>query len=337
MRKPIAELFPLLAEPRRIFITTHAKPDGDAMGSSLALYHYFSKKGHEPVVVTPTEYGMYLHWLPGNASVVVWPEATEKTQQLLDEADIIFCLDFNALDRINGLGELVSKAKAPKVLIDHHLDPDGFEDYRMWSPHACATAELVFDFIDMQGDKELIDKNIATCIYTGLVTDSGSFRYPAVTPHVHRMTATLMESGMEHWQVHRKIYDSFSENRLRFFGHCLKDKMVVLPEYRAAYFAVSREEMDMFSIKTGDMEGLVNYLLNMDEVIFAALITERDGEVKLSLRSKGDFPANEFAGKYFHGGGHSNAAGGTSYESLEKTVETFTKGLEEYKQLLRTI
>ena len=324
----------LLAAPKKIFITTHRKADGDALGSSLALYHYFLKKGHDPVVVSPTDYGMYLHWMPGNDSVIIWENDRDKAKKILNAADIVFCLDFNALPRIEEMAEPIRKTIVPKVMIDHHLEPEGFDNYRLWNPDACATAELIYEFICLMGDVDLIDKDIATCIYTGIVTDSGSFRYANVTPHVHRITAHLIECGVDHSLVHRNVFDTFSENRLRFIGHCLKEKLVVLPDYRSAYITVSKQELKEYEISTGDTEGLVNFPLSIETVNFAVLIVEREGIVKLSLRSKGSFPANEFAKKYFEGGGHLNAAGGKSDVNLEKSVARFIAGLEEYKTLL---
>jgi bifunctional oligoribonuclease and PAP phosphatase NrnA len=328
------ELKAFLSTPRKIFITTHSKPDGDALGSSLAMYHYLLKKGHEPTVVSPSDYGVYLHWMPGNPAVLCLPGAKDKALKHLSEAELIFCLDFNNHARTEHLADALRKATAPKVMIDHHLEPEGFETYRLWNPDACATTELVYKFMEDMGDLDLLDKNIATCIYTGLITDSGSFRYPNVTANVHRIVAGLMDVGLEHWQVHTRIFDTFTEKRLRFFGLCIKDKLVILPEYRAAYISVSKEEIREFEIKTGETEGLVNYPLTLSEVVFAALIIDREHIIKLSLRSKGNFPANEFASKYFEGGGHLNAAGGSYKGNLAGAEDNFLRGLEEYKPLL---
>jgi len=328
------ELKEFLSTPRKIFITTHAKPDGDALGSSLALYHYLLKKGHEPTVVSSSDYGMYLHWMPGSPSILCLPESREKIMKLLAETDLIFCLDFNNYQRTEHLADALRKATAPKVMIDHHLEPEGFDAWRMWNPDACATAELIYKFMDMMGDLDLMDKDIATCIYTGLVTDSGSFRYPNVTANVHRIVASLMDAGLEHSSVHTHVFDTFTEKRLRFFGLCMKNKLVIFPEYRAACISVTREEIKEYEIKTGDTEGLVNYPLMLADVSLAALIIDREHIIKLSIRSKGSFPANEFAGKYFEGGGHHNAAGGSHKGTLQGAVDLFMKGLEEYKPLL---
>jgi phosphoesterase RecJ-like protein len=330
----IDELKTFLSTPRKILITTHSKPDGDAMGSSLAMFHYLIKKGHEPVVVSPSDYGVYLHWLPGNAGVLALPAGKEKALKHLAEAELIICLDFNNYKRTEYFADALRKATAPKMMIDHHLDPEGFEIFRIWNPDACATAELIYEFMELMGDLSLVDKDIATCLYTGIITDSGSFRYPNVTPRVHRIVANLMDTGMQHSHVHDMMFDTFTEKRLRFFGMCIKDKLVVLPEYRAAYISVTKAEIKEYEIVTGETEGLVNYSLMLYDVVFAALIIDREHIVKLSLRSKGDFPANEFAGKYFEGGGHLNAAGGSHKGKLEDAVDLYLKGLEEYKPLL---
>jgi len=330
----IAELKAFLNTPRKIFITTHSKPDGDALGSSLAMFHYLLKKGHEPTVVSPSDYGLYLHWMPGSESVLCLPESKDKVAKLLDETELIFCLDFNNYQRTEHLADALRNAKAPKVMIDHHLNPEEFEDYKLWNPDACATAELIYEFMYEMGDIHLLDSKISTCIYTGLVTDSGSFRYPNVTANVHRIVAALMDAGLEHTHVHTRIFDTFTEKRLRFFGLCIKDKLVILPDYRAAYISVTKEEIKEYDIKTGDTEGLVNFPLMISDVVFAALIIDREHIIKLSLRSKGDFPANEFGAKYFEGGGHLNAAGGSYKGTLDDAVVNFIKGLEEYKPLL---
>ena len=330
----IDELKAFLNTPRKIVITTHSKPDGDALGSSLAMYHYLLKKGHETVIVSPSDYGVYLHWMPGNAGVLALPADKERALKHLNEAELIVCLDFNNYKRTEHFADALKKATAPKIMLDHHLEPEGFDIFRIWNPDACATAELVYDFFERMGDLALIDKDIATCLYTGLITDSGSFRYPNVTARVHRIVAGLMDAGLEHSHVHDMMFDTFTEKRLRFFGLCLKDKLVVLPQYRAAYISVTKAELKEYEIITGETEGLVNYSLTLSEVVFAALIIDREHLIKLSLRSKGNFPANEFAGKYFEGGGHLNAAGGSYKGKLEDAVALYIKGLEEYKPLL---
>ncbi|MBC8985731.1 DHH family phosphoesterase [Pedobacter sp. N36a] len=333
----VPELKSLLATPQKIVITTHHKPDGDAMGSSLGLYAYLIQKGHHVTVITPTDYPYFLHWLPNNSDVIIYTEQQEKSAQLVAEAAMIFCLDFNTLSRINELGELVRASNAYKLMIDHHLDPEDFDDYRHWSINACAAAQLVYDFIvnELQ-DGQFMNKDIATCLYTGIMTDSGSFRFPSANSTVYRIAADLIDLGAEHWKIHQLVYDNATENRLRFLGHCLSNKLEILPEFHTAIITVTKEELKSFQIQTGDTEGIVNYALSVNGIKLAAFIIERTDKVKLSLRSTGDFPANEICKKYFNGGGHRNAAGGYSDQNLADTVTAFKALLADYKaQLLQ--
>jgi phosphoesterase RecJ-like protein len=331
----LASLTELLAQPQKIVITTHHKPDGDAMGSSLGLYNYLVQLGHHARVIAPTDYPDFLAWLPGNEEVIIYTEHTEQAAALIADAAIIFCLDFNNLSRINQMGELVGASNAYKVMIDHHLEPQDFDDYRYWDIKACATAQLVYTFIVNElGRKDLIDKDVATCLYAGILTDSASFRLPNTTSDVHRIVADLIDCGAVNWRIHELIYNSASENRLRFLGHCLANCLEILPEYNTALISVSKADLDKFDVNTGDTEGIVNYALSMASIKLAAFIVERTDMVKLSLSSKDEFPANEICKKYFNGGGHRNAAGGQSNESLEATVAKFKTILPEYKKLL---
>jgi len=333
----ISEIKSLLATPQKIVITTHHKPDGDAMGSSLGLYAYLIQLGHHVKVITPTDYPYFLHWLPNNSDVIIYTEQPEQSAELVAEAAMIFCLDFNSLTRINELGELVRTSDAYKLMIDHHLEPEDFDDYRHWSISACAAAQLVYEFIVNElGDGGRMNKDIATCLYTGIMTDSGSFRFPSATSDVYRMAAELIDLGAEHWRIHQLVYDNATENRLRFLGHCISNKLEIFREFNTAIISVTKEELNQFNIATGDTEGIVNYALSINGIRLAAFIIERTDKVKLSLRSTGDFPANEICKKYFNGGGHRNAAGGASEKNLEDTIEQFKSVLIEYKtQLLQ--
>ncbi len=324
-----------LAEPRHIVITTHPKPDGDAMGSSLGLYAYLLLKGHQVSVITPTDYPTFLDWLPNNSDVIIYTEKPELSQQLIALADLIFCLDFNSLVRIYDLGTYVRDSKAKKVLIDHHLEPEGFEEYRLWTISACATAQLVYEFIvNVMGERALLNQAIASCLYTGIMTDTGSFRFRSTTSNVHRIVADLIDYGADNTLIHQMVYDDFSETRLRFLGHCLLNKLEVLNEYNSAIIVITKQELDKYKISTGDTEGIVNYALSITGIRLAILIIERQDIVKLSIRSTGDFPANEICKKYFNGGGHKNAAGGFSNEKIETVREKFDLILPEYKSLL---
>lgn len=324
-----------LAQPRKIVITTHHKPDGDAMGSSLGLYNYFIQKGHHVKVVTPTDYPYFLHWLPNNPEVIIYTEKEEESKKLVADAELIFCLDFNTLSRINELGEEVRNSNAIKIMIDHHLEPEGFDDFRHWNIQACATAELIYDFIvNLLDDQALITKDVATCLYTGIMTDSGSFRFPNVTSNLHRIVACLIDAGAQNWKIHQQVYDNATEGRLKFLGYCLSNKLEVFREFNTALITVSKADIQKFDIQTGETEGVVNYALSINGIKLAAFIVERNDKVKLSLRSIGDFPANEICKKYFNGGGHKNAAGGQSDESFETVIEKFKSILPEYKTLL---
>ena len=331
----LASLKELLAQPRKIVITTHHKPDGDAMGSSLGLYNYLIQLGHHTKVITPTDYPDFLAWMPGNGEVIIYTENIEASAKLVAEAELIFCLDFNTLSRINELGELVRASGALKVMIDHHLEPEDFDDFRHWSINACASAQLVYDFIvNLMGDVAFINKDVATCLYTGIMTDSASFKLPNTTSDVHRIAADLIDLGAVNWQIHELVYNNLSENRLRFLGHCISNKLEVLYDYHTAIISVNSNELKQYDVETGDTEGIVNYGLSIEGVKLAAFIVERPDKVKLSLRSKGEFPANEICKKYFNGGGHRNAAGGTSTDSLENVIKQFKLILPEYKKLL---
>ncbi|QHS55606.1 bifunctional oligoribonuclease/PAP phosphatase NrnA [Mucilaginibacter sp. 14171R-50] len=331
----LASLTELLSQPRKIVITTHHKPDGDAMGSSLGLYNYFIQQGHHTKVITPTDYPDFLTWMPGNGEVIIYTENAELSARLIADAELIFCVDFNSLTRINDMGVLVGNSAACKVMIDHHLEPEDFDDYRHWDINACAAAQLVYTFItDKLQNKALINKDVATCLYTGIMTDSASFRLPNTTSAVHRIVADLIDAGANNSRIHELVYNSASENRLRFLGHCLANCLEILPEYNTAVIAVSKNDIAMFNVNTGDTEGIVNYALSIARIHLAAFIVERADKVKISLRSKAEFPANEICKKYFNGGGHRNAAGGQSDEPLEATIAKFKSILPEYKTLL---
>ncbi|MDN5201512.1 bifunctional oligoribonuclease/PAP phosphatase NrnA [Fulvivirgaceae bacterium BMA10] len=321
--------------PKNIVITTHHKPDADALGSSLGLAGFLKKKGHHVQVITPTDYPDFLTWMDGNSEVIIFNEGNEtKSGELIEKADIIFCLDFPSLYRINELGEMVREASAAKVLIDHHQEPEDFANFTFWSTSAAATAELIYDLIKDMGDTHLIDKNIAECLYAGIMTDTGSFKHPNTTKNVHLISAELMDHGADVSKVAKLIYDTNSVDRLKFIGFALSQKLVVLKEYRTAYIHITAEELKRFNSKTGDTEGLVNYALSIEGIILAAIIIDRTEAVKMSFRSVGEFSVNEFARDHFEGGGHKNAAGGKSNLTLEETVKKFESLLPKYKDQL---
>lgn len=328
--KPIAEAQGLLATPKKIFITTHHKPDGDAIGSMLALYHYLVLKGHSVTPVAPSEVPDFLEWMPGADQIINYEESVADAEKALREAEVIFCLDFNDFNRTKMLEPFLAAATAPKLLIDHHLFPKDVWAYGTSDATKSSTCEMVYDYINQCGDNALINLDVATCLYTGAMTDTGSFRYPVTTGHVHRMIADLKDKGLVHGPIHEAVFDSWSANRMRFVGYMLIEKMEIFPQWNAGLVAISRKDLKIFELNTGDTEGLVQYPLSIKGIRFSTLITERADEVKMSFRSKGDFNVNEFARTYFQGGGHYNASGGKSSESLNDTIVRFKEILSEF-------
>ncbi len=327
--RPIQEAFPLLGTPKKVFITTHHKPDGDAIGSMLGLAHYLVKLGHYVTAVSPCEAPDFLEWVPGMQNVLNYEENTQQSLDALAECDLIFCVDFNDYSRTKTLETPLANATQPKVLIDHHLMPKPYWDYGMSVPEKSSTCEMVYDFINLMDNNHLIDVDIAECLYTGVLTDTGSFRFPVTTADVHRMIANLKDHGLEHSKIHELIYDSWSETRMRFLGYVLIEKMEVFHKQKAALITLSKEDMKLFNVQSGDSEGLVNYPLSIGNIKFATLITERSDEVKLSFRSKGEFDVSTFARTYFEGGGHFNASGGRSKLSFKETITYFKKILSD--------
>jgi bifunctional oligoribonuclease and PAP phosphatase NrnA len=320
--KNIREVLPLLQEPKKIFITTHHKPDGDALGSTLGLYHFLIQQGHKPTVVSPSEVPDFLMWMPGIDTVLNFESEPKQALKVLAEADLIFCLDFNSLSRIKLMEEPLALATQPKVLIDHHLRPDeACFAYGMSEPEKSSTCEMVYDFIRIAGGEKYINNEVSQCLYTGLMTDTGSFRFPITSAAVHEMIADLKHRGLEHAVIHQYIYDSWSADRMRFLGYVLYEKMQIFPEQNIGIIALSLEDQKKFKISTGDTEGMVNYPLSIENVTMAVLLTEKKDEVRLSFRSKGNIDVSTFAATNFNGGGHFNAAGGRSGDSLDVTLK----------------
>ncbi len=328
----------LLNQPQRVVIVTHFKPDADALGSSLGLSRFLQKKGHQVSVISPSDYPDFLSWMPGNESVVALSkeskEPEQRATQLIEQAQLIFCLDFSTLSRIDVLGDRVKNASAPKVLIDHHLEPEKFAAFEEWDTTSASTAGLVFGLIEQLGETDLIDKEIATCLYAGLMTDTGGFRHNNTRHREFLIASELVSRGADPHKIAFNVYDTNSLERLRLIGYVLSQKLVFLPEYHTAYMTLSQEELKKYSTQTGDTEGLVNYGLSIKGVKMAVLMYDRKEEIKLSFRSLGDFSVNELARAHFEGGGHKNASGGSSKLSLEDTLQKFLSILPEYKEKL---
>ena len=338
MQEKIKLLKALISEKKNIVITVHRGPDGDAMGSALGLYNVLVQLGHIVTVITPNDYASFLYWLPGNEKVIVFTEEKEKAKQITTDTDLIFLLDFGQIGRLDDYGDIVQNSTAKKVMIDHHQEPDEhISDILFSDVTACSTAQIVFEIIKELGYKNLINKDVAECLYTGIMTDTGSFKYSSTTERTHHIIAELIGEGAENSKIHDLVYDNFSENRVKLLGYCLNQKLQIFKENKAAIISLNAEELKQFKFKKGDTEGIVNYALSIEDIIFAVFIAEKEGLVKLSLRSKGNFKVNEIAKKYFSGGGHKNAAGGISDISVNDTIEKLKEIFNEYKtQLLNT-
>ncbi len=324
-----------LSQRRKVVILTHFKPDADALGSSLGLGGYLKKKGHDVKVITPSDYPDFLSWMPGNNEVLIFQKEKAKVAaNFIANSDIVFCLDFSSLKRINDLGQMVEKSTAKRVLIDHHLEPDSFADFEQWDGTAASTAELVYRLIGEMGDEQVVDSDIANCLYAGLMTDTGGFRHPNTTYEVFQTAAALVAHGANPAMVSKLIYDTNNLERLRLMGFVLWEKLQVVPEYRTAYITLSAEELKRFSSQTGDTEGLVNFGLSIKGIKLSVLISDRKENIKLSFRSLGDFSVNDLARTHFDGGGHKNAAGGQTNLTLEQTLKKFLDLLPQYKDQL---
>ena len=333
--QPVELIYPLLNQPRNLVITTHQKPDADAMGSSLGLYLFLKKFGHTITVISPTNWASFLSWMPQSNKVLDYETQTAKANEAIDAADWIFCLDFNTLSRTKRMEAKLLAVKAEKILIDHHREPQQeVFTYGISDTGKSSTAEMIYDLIINSGHDEKIDELIASCLYAGVMTDTGSFRFPSATVSVHKMVAHLKEKGLKHSIIHEELFDNFLESRFRFIGHVLLNRMEVFYEYNTALIVIPQADLIKFNVKTGDTEGLVNYPLSIIGIRLAAVIIDRGEERKSSFRSKGDFDVNTFARTYFNGGGHFNAAGGFNKEPLEEVVSKFKQAIKENESFL---
>jgi phosphoesterase RecJ-like protein len=314
----------LLATPKKIAIIPHRSPDGDAMGSTLGLYHFLLKYNHQAIVVSPNEYPDFLAWMPGAETVKIFEKDKIRCAKILEEAELIFTLDFNALHRVGEMENVLNKLTAPFIMIDHHQSPDTYAAYTYSDTSFGSTCEMIFNFFSSLGKRAAIDKNIATCIYTGILTDSGSFRFPKTTGTTHRIIADLIDLGVENTVIPTLLFDNSSYERLQLLGRALQN-MKLIPEHKTAYITLTQAELDTFNYIKGDTEGIVNYGLSIKGIVFAAILIENSEEkiIKMSFRSQGDFDVNQFARENFNGGGHRNAAGGKSEVSMIETVKKF--------------
>lgn len=328
--KDIQGIQELLGSPKKIAIIPHRSPDGDAMGSTLGLYHFLLKMNHQPVVIAPNDFPNFLDWMPGSETVLVYENDKSTTTKILQETELIFTLDFNALHRTGEMEQVLNKLTAPMIMIDHHQLPDTYATFTYSDTAFGSTCEMIYNFIGFLNQKSLLDKTIATCLYTGILTDSGGFRFPKTTGTTHRIAAEFIDLGIDNSEIPTLLFDNNSYERLQLLGRALQN-MKVISEHKTSYITLSQKELDEFNYVKGDTEGIVNYGLTIKGIVFAAIFIEHRDEniIKISFRSQGNFDVNQFARNHFGGGGHINAAGGKSYESMEKTIKKFEQLVTE--------
>ena len=331
------ELKQLLSQPKKIVLIPHRNPDGDAIGSTLAMSHYLAKLGHECEIIAPNDFPKFLKWMDGARKISIAEYNPAKSRILIEKAELIFILDFNNISRIDEVGDWLQRSTVPKVMIDHHQEPEQF-DFMYSDVLIPATCQMIYNFIQKMGDLELIDKTIAECIYTGIMTDTGNFRFRNTTSTTHRVVAELLDRGIEIDKIYNNVFDTQSPNRLKLLGLAL-DSLESFPDHRACCMHLTRDQQSEYGSQKGDTEGFVNYGLGINDFVFSAIFIEdqQNDFIKISFRSKGNFDVNSFARKHFNGGGHINAAGGRSDLDMEKTLEKFRQLLDIYKEELQEI
>jgi phosphoesterase RecJ-like protein len=313
-------------------------PDGDAVGSTLALWHFLKSLGKQPTVILPNAFPAFLAWLPQADDIVVYENRQEEGNKIIEEAEVIFALDFNEPRRLNFLAKAVQASTAPKVMIDHHPSPDEeFVEICISHPEVASTSELVFHLIYQMGYFTHIDRACAECIYTGMMTDTGGFTYNSNKKDIYAIIGALLEKGIDKDEIYRRVFNNYSANRMKLMGYALYEKMKLYPEYHTALITLNRKDTERFGYQTGDAEGFVNIPLSIEGIVFSVFMREESDKIKISFRSQGTFPANKFAQEVFRGGGHLNASGGESYLGLQKTIAKFEENLPKYKELLGKI
>lgn len=338
-KESVKKVKKILDSGKEIVIIAHRNPDGDAIGSSLGLYFHLKNTGYKATVIMPNDFPDFLKWLPGNNTVRIYDKNQKECEAIIEKAGIIFTLDFNILERVgDGLKEILEQSKADFIMIDHHQQPGDYAAAVFSDTSMSSTAEMIFHFIKTMDSEAAITPEIATCLYAGILTDTGSFRFPSTSPTTHRVIADLMENGADNALIYQNIFDTQTPDRLKLLGTALEN-MQILHEFRTAFITLSQEELDRNNFRKGDTEGFVNYGLSIENIVFAVIFIENAQEhlTKISLRSKGSFSVNEFARKHFDGGGHNNAAGGRSSLSLDETVKYFISILPDYKEKLHHV
>lgn len=324
----------LLDKSDKIVIVTHLSPDGDAIGSSLGLYHYLIENGNEVNIIVPNDYPYFLTWMKGIKEVLIYDKYPDFAEKLIEEADLIFCLDFNILKRIGKVGASVEKSTAKKILIDHHPDPSPSFDISISHPEISSTSELIFILICRLGDFDVMSKSSAEAIYTGMMTDTGGFTYNSNSPQIYYIIGQLLQKGIDKDQIYSNVYNEYSSDRFRMLGLMLSERMKIYDQYGAALIWLTQDDQKKFNSVKGDTEGFANIPLRIKNVTFSVFIREDDNMIKISLRSLGSFPTNKFSAQCFNGGGHLNASGGEFFGTIEEAIDVFEKTLPEYKDLL---
>lgn len=322
-------------DAQKIVMVTHVGPDGDALGASLGLWHFLMTVGKEAKVIVPSAPPDFLMWLPGAEQMIIYVQQPEEAERIVNEADLIFALDFNTPSRLALLADIVVASTAHKIMIDHHLNPDKtFAHVIISHPEISSTSELIFRLICRMGHFSDINRACAEVIYTGMMTDTGSFTYNSNHKEIYSIIYELIKIGIDKDLIYRKVYDTFSEHRMRLQGYCIYQKMKIYPEYRTALITLTRREMEEFNYVNGDAEGFVNIPLSIKNISFSVFMREDPDKIKISLRSQGTFPTNKFSKEIFGGGGHLNASGGESYTTMDEAIRRFEEGLSKYKPLL---
>ena len=338
-QKDILRITDLLSTPKKVALAVHYNPDGDAIGAALALSLFLQAKGHEVSIFSPNELPDFLDWMPQVTQILVATQQFELCKEKIQAAELIFCLDFNCFERVGILQEPFEQATSPKILIDHHIDPaPTFDMVYSVSEETSSTCELMYYFLaQVLKEKKSITKEMAECLYVGIIIDTGSLSYSCNNQSTYHVLRELFRFGIDGGKIHQLVYDNFSENRVRLLGVCLSERLVTLPDYATSYIYLTKEDLERFHYKQGDIEGIVNYGLSMKNIRFTALFTERDDRIRISFRSKGDFDVNCFARQHFNGGGHKNASGGNSYVSMDHTINEFNALLQKYKTELTAL
>ena len=329
LSKYAKELSKLFSSSDNILLICHVNPDGDAIGSQLALFHYLTGNGRNVQMISPNNLQEFLKWLPGADLINIFIRQRDYCKALIRKSDLIIFLDFNQPERLGELQNLLQDSGAKKIIIDHHLNPNPFADIIISDPAKCSTSELVYELLASLDNKPFMTKEIAEAIYVGIITDTGNFEHGNYTGQTLRIVADIFDTGIERDRILGLVYNNFSEYRMRLQGFALYKRMTVIPEFQTAYIYLTKSDLIAFNNVKGDTEGFVNMPLSIKGISFAVLFLEKDNFIKLSFRSIGNFPVNEFASEFFSGGGHLNASGGEYNDTLENTIDYFLKVLRE--------